>query len=533
MPSDRAPVGAGGPLLVKGGMVYDGLGAPGRTLDVLVDNGIVADLAPSIDCADAQIVDAEGLVVAPGFIDIHSHSDFTLLVDPRAVSSITQGVTTEVIGNCGYGCAPIGTPVLAKESIYGYRDEPALSWHDLAGYFQHLEAANPAVNVAALVPNGQLRLSTVGLEQRPARPDELAQMQRLLCEGLEQGAYGYSTGLEYATEIGAPEEEITCLCGVVARYDGLYATHTRNRDEAAAEAIEEALRTAEAAGVRLQVSHILPRGGRENAERGLDLVLQARERGSPVAFDMHTRFFGTTYLKVLIPVWAFEGGRQALARRLRSSRERARMAESRNLITAIGDWSKVVLLDNPALPDFSRKDFATIGRMMGKPPLDAAYDLLLTEIDQLHRPMVILHTYSEDLLRLAYAHRECSIGSDATALAPDGPLAGASFHGAYSWASWFWRRIVRETSMLTPEEGIRRLTSLPADRLGLKGRGVLRRGAPADIIVFDGNTFAETATTYEPNRLAEGMIHVFVNGIPSLMHGRLLPARAGRVLRKE
>jgi N-acyl-D-aspartate/D-glutamate deacylase len=170
--------------------------------------------------------------------------------------------------------------------------------------------------------------------------------------------------------------------------------------------------------------------------------------------------------------------------------------------------------------------------MKAMSPLDAAFDLLLAEIGQLHRPMVILHCYTEDLLKLAYQHRDCSVGSDATALAPDGPLAGSTFHGAYSWAAWFWRRIVRESGMLTREEGVRRMTSLAADRVGLKGRGVLQPGAAADIIVFDDAAFGETATTFDPNRLAKGMHHVVVNGIPSLRDGKLLSARSGAVLRK-
>ena len=519
-------------LLVRHGTVHDGLGTPGRIADVLVEDGRIVDVAPGIENPDAEVIDAAGLLVAPGFIDIHSHSDFTLLVDPRAVSSIAQGVTTEVIGNCGYGCAPIGDPALAREVIYGFRDQPELDWRDLAGYLDRLAAARPAVNVAALVPNGQLRLAAVGLEDRAATPDELAVMQRLLREGLEQGAFGYSTGLEYATETGASEAEVTSLCRTVAAADGLYATHTRNRDEAAVAAVEEAVRTAETAGVRLQVSHIVPRGGREDVERAIETVVRSQERGSGAAFDMHTRFFGTTYLKVLIPAWAFEGGRAELVRRLRSPEERSRMATPRNLITALGDWSKVVLLDNPGLPEFSRRDFRTIGEMKGMSPLDAAFDLLLAEIEQLHRPMVILHCYTEDLLKLAYEHRNCSVGSDATALAPDGPLASSTFHGAYSWAAWFWRRIVRESGMLSPEEGVRRMTSLAAARVGLKGRGVLQPGAAADIIVFDNAAFGETATTFEPNQLAKGMRHVVVNGVPSLHDGKLLPARSGAVLRK-
>ena len=264
---------------------------------------------------------------------------------------------------------------------------------------------------------------------------------------------------------------MTALCREVARAGGLYATHTRNRDEAAVEAVAEAVRTAEAAGVRLQVSHITPRGGREDTERCIGLVEAARDRGADAAFDMHTRFFGTTYLKVMLPPSAKEGGPAALARRLADPAERARMKTFRSLITALGDWERIVLLDNPALPENSRRSIADIARETGCDPYDAAYDILLAEVEQLHRPMVILHSCSEELLRLTYRHDACTVGSDATTLAPDGKLAGSTFHGAYTWASWFYRRTARETRIFTPEEAIRKLAGLPAERLGLGDRG--------------------------------------------------------------
>ena len=518
-------------LVLSGGQVHDGGGGPPAPVDLLIEDGRVAALGNVGPVDDALRINASGCVVAPGFIDIHSHSDFTLLVDPRAVSAISQGVTTEVIGNCGYGCAPIGDPALAREVIYGFGEEPALTWRDLAGYLDRLDLARPAVNVAALVPNGQLRLATVGLAQRPASGDERAAMRRLLAQAMEQGAFGYSTGLEYATECGASEEEVTDLCKIAAAAGGIYATHTRNRDEDAVEAVAEAIRIAQAAGARLQVSHITPRGGRADTERAIALIDAARGRGLDAAFDMHTRTFGTTYLKTLLPPWAFDGGRDALRHRLASADDRARMRPFRNLITALGDWDRVVLLDHPDLPEASRQSLAEIGRQTGKDPLDAAYDILLADVDRIHRPMVILHAYSEDLLQLTYRHSCCAVGSDATTLAPEGPLAGATFHGAYTWAAWFWRRMVRETGTFTPAEAIFKLTRLPAERIGLADRGRLEVGARADVVAFDPDRFGENGTTFEPNRLASGMRHVVVNGVPTLREGAPTGERAGAVLR--
>ena len=519
-------------LLIRGGRVVDGTGRDPYVADVGVAGDRIAEIGGLQDADTDVVIDADGLVVTPGFIDIHSHSDYTLLVDPRAVSAIHQGVTLEVVGNCGYGCCPVRDAELATQVIYGYRPDVPITWRDVAGYLARMDEARPAVNVLTLVPNGQLRLAAVGLEARPATPEEVRDMRYLLEEGLEQGAFGYSTGLEYATEVGASEAEVTELSRAVAAIDGLYATHTRNRDEAAVEAVEEAIRTAAGAGCRLQVSHLTPRGGRGDTERAMAAVDAARARGQDVAFDMHTRLFGTTYLKTVLPPWVLEGGPEAVARRLDDPAARARMKSFRSLITALGDWSRVVLLDNPALPEFSRRNFADIAAELGKDPLDCAYDILLREVDQLYRPMVILHSYTEDLLKLTYEHPFCMVGSDATTMAPDGPLADMTFHGAYTWAAWFYRRLVRETGVFSEAEAIRKITSQPAERLGLADRGVIRPGARADVAVFDPVRFGERGTTFSPNQLAEGMVHVIVNGAITLRDGALTGLRAGTVMRR-
>jgi N-acyl-D-aspartate/D-glutamate deacylase len=357
-------------------------------------------------------------------------------------------------------------------------------------------------------------------------------MTRLLARCLEEGAVGLSTGLEYATEYGATEEEVSTLCRVVAAVDGLYATHTRNRDAQAVEAIAEAIRTAERSGVRLQISHIIPRSGRAATERCIELVDRALERGVDLAFDMHTRLFGTTYLKALLPPWAFEGGTAAPAARLGDPAAMTAMEQYRSLIVSLGDWDRIVLLDNTAFPEISRLSFAEISKRWHRPPFDCALDILLAEIEQIHRPMVSLHCYSEDQLRLAFCQPACMIGSDATALAPDGPLADAVFHGAYSWASWFFRRMVRETGTLGLAAAIHRLTGLPAERLRLSDRGVLRPGAWADLCLFRADDYGDTATTFDPNRLARGVAHVIVNGTQTLRDGRLTGLRAGAVLRR-
>ncbi len=513
-------------LLIRNGTVYDGTGAEGRVADVAIEDGRVAGIG-QIE-AEADVIDAAGLAVAPGFIDIHSPSDYTLLIDPRAVSAIHQGVTTEVVGNCGFGCFPIRDPAVARRAIYGYSDELPVTWSSAGEYFERLEAARPAVNVLSLVPNGQLRIATLGVVDRPADTRELAEMQTLLHESLDAGAWGYSTGLEYAQEQGATEEELTALAGNAP----FYATHTRRRDDGAADAVAEAIRTGDRAGVRLQVSHLVPRNGIAESRRCIELVEAARDRGQDVAFDMHTRRFGLTNLYAALPPWALAAETGELAALLRDPAKRDEMRSHRSILSAGNDWSRVVLLDSEAWPEYGRRDLASIAAERGQAPLDAVYDLLLGDVEELHRLMVIIHAYSEDQQREAFAHPLCVPGSDATTLAPDGSLAHSFFHGAYTWASWFWRFMVRDEGLLAPAEAVHRLTGRPAERIGLSDRGVLREGARADVVVFDAERFSERGTVFEPNLLADGMKHVVVNGVQTLRDGRLTGERGGMVLRR-
>src|SRR5207249_322786 len=293
-------------LLIAGGTVIDGTGRSPFAADVAVKDGRILDVGIIPAPEDVPRLDARGLYVTPGFVDVHSHSDFTLFIDPRAVSSVTQGVTTELVGNCGHGCAPIGDPVLARSNIYGCLAGHDIPWRSMGEYLDRLAAARPAVNVASLVANGNLRLASAGLVDRPSTPAELRQMKKLLEQSLEEGAFGYSTGLEYGPEKACSEEEVIELCRITAKRDGLYATHTRNRDGEAAETIAEAIRAGAESGARLQISHIssvarLADSGRWAVEQALEQVQEARGRGLDVGFDMHTRSFGTTNLSATLP----------------------------------------------------------------------------------------------------------------------------------------------------------------------------------------------------------------------------------------
>jgi N-acyl-D-aspartate/D-glutamate deacylase len=517
-------------IIIRNGTVFDGLGNPGAISDVAVSDGKILEIG-LIETDGTHEIDATGLYVAPGFIDIHSHSDFTLLVDPRAISSISQGVTLEVIGNCGHGCFPIVDKLLARGSIYGISDLTPLTWSTASEYLNRLEDAGPAINVATLVPNGQLRQAVIGLEDRPAAPDEIMQMRRHLDEGLESGAFGLSTGLEYPIETGTGREEIEALLEPLHEKDFLYATHTRKRDMGALDAVEEALETAGKCGVRLQISHLLPRGGSSDCEACVEAVENARTDGQDVSFDMHTRSFSMTFLHAMLPPWALTDGLSGLSKLIENDVARARILYFPSIVNN-GNWDKVTLLDNDIVPEFSRLDFVAIGRRMDMSPGDAALELLCRSANASSPLMVIRPVYSESDQELAFANDLCVPGSDATALCPDGPLAGSAFHGAYSWASWFYRFAVNERKFLTPQAAIYKLTGQPASILKLQGRGVLAKNAYADISIFDPEKFGERTTLWNPNQIATGMKHVIVNGKVALDNSEITSHRAGRVIRK-
>ena len=384
------------------------------------------------------------------------------------------------------------------------------------------------MNVLSLVPNGQLRIATLGVADRPADARELAEMQELLRESLDAGAWGYSTGLEYAQEQAASEEELTALAAKAP----FYATHTRRRDDGAADAVAEAIRTGDRAGVRLQVSHLVPRNGIEESRRCIDLVETAQGRGQDVAFDMHTRTFGLTNLYAALPAWALAADTQELEAILARSGEARRDAHApldpergQRLVARRAARQRGVARVRAPRSRVDRGRARAGAARRGVRPA-ARRPRRAGEADGDH-PRVQRGAAARGVR--ASALRPGLGCDDARARRR---LAHAFFHGAYTWAAWFWRFMVRDEGLLTPEDAIHRLTGQPAERIGLSDRGVLREGARADVVVFDPARFGERGTVYEPNLLAEGMEHVVVNGVPTLRDGRLTGDRGGMVVRR-
>jgi N-acyl-D-amino-acid deacylase len=379
-----------------------------------------------------------------------------------------------------------------------------------------------------------LRTAAMKDAERVSTPEERRRMIGFLEEGLDAGAFGLSSGLQYPDSVGTQADEMDELARTVARYGGIYASCVRHTDELAVAGLTEAIDTGRSSGVKVQISHAMQQPGSppDMEQQTYDLVEAGRRDGVDIAFDMHTRPFGELNLSTALPVWAVAGGSDEIARRLADPAERDRIKAYPSMIRRffLAPGPEVMWVAAVKDPNLAGRSIAEL-TPPGGDPIETVLDILRGEVADVHRPLAMMTLYTEDDMARFYQHPLCSLASDATTLSPDGPLGHAVFHGAYTWAAWFLRRIIRERRALTPEEGIRRMTSLPASRMGLSDRGILREGARADIAVFDLERTTERGTVEAPSQLATGMAHVLVNGSFALRDGRFTDQRAGHVLR--
>ncbi|MBL28719.1 MAG: aminoacylase [Rhodospirillaceae bacterium] len=524
--------------IIKGGLVVDGSGQPGRVADVGLEGDRIAAVGDLKDATAGETVDATGLVVAPGFIDLHTHSDFSLLVNGAAESQVHQGVTFEVVGNCGHSCAPVVDAEAVKHAIFGHRDCVPIDWHGFGQYLDRLEAQALGVNVAALVGHGTIRLNVLGGAQRAASPDEVTAMERLLDGALEEGAIGFTTGLEYSPGNSARVEEILALCQVAGKHDVMYATHVRNRDYFYEQGFGEALAMARRAGVKLQISHITPKFGAppHATEHTMEMIRWTRETGADVGFDMIPHEWGPTTMTAVLPPWAFEGGVTKLLDRLRDPETRERLKQNPlpiwKLVPA-GHWDKLVLFQSQENADLTGLTFAEIGRRRGVHPYDAILDLLLEEGEGLYNVTWVGELVSTSDLLMTMHEPDCGLISDTITLAPYGELGDVKWApSSYGWTARVLGRYVRDEGVFTLEEAVHRITALPASRLGLSDRGALREGAFADVTVFDAGTITDLSDLKAPNIYPSGIRHVLVNGRFAMRDGERTPVNAGRVVRR-
>ncbi|MEP7083249.1 MAG: amidohydrolase family protein, partial [Betaproteobacteria bacterium] len=502
--------------------------------------GKVAAIGRLGEVSAAQRIDVQGLAVAPGFIDLHTHSDFTLVVNGLAESQVHQGVTTEVIGQCGFSCAPLKSA----------RDTPALSvghdpalregrpWRTFGEYLAVLEQGPLGVNVAALVGHSTVHQAVLGDALKPGEPEDIARMKRLVEESLDEGAAGFSTGLEYWPGIMAAPEHLVPLCEAAAVRGKLYATHVRNRDRYYDLGFGEALTAARLSGARLQISHIQTKFGAPDyaMEHTLEMIESARRHGADVAIDVIPHDWNNTTVISILPKWAREGGTAATLARLRDPDVRARVRANPApmlLLVAAGKWDQIVLLNARVNHNLVGATFAEIGAMRGVDPYDALMDMLIEEGDAAPRLMWATHSFTDRDVEMAMGDPRCAVISDTAALAPYGDLKDDLFSlSGYGWAARFLQYYVRDRKVLSLAEAIRRITSLPAERVGLRERGCVRPGNWADITVFDPAGIASRFTVAKPREYPAGIAHVLVNGTFAMRDGQRTGDNAGRVLRE-
>lgn len=524
-------------MIIHGGVVIDGTGAPAYAADV----GIVADRVTAIgslsEAVSAERIDARGMTVAPGFIDIHTHSDFTLLVDGRADSQICQGVTTEVIGQCGFSCAPLGARV-GGDQLIGYLDAGVdISWRSFGEYLTRLEQARPAVNVAAFVGHGAIHRAVKGDGAAPSTETDVVAMERLVEAAFDEGAMGFSTGLEYWPGNAAPQEEIAALAAVAAKRRGLYASHVRNRDVYYDLGFTEAVATARHARARLQISHIQPKFGApaHAMQHSLELLYRAEREGVDVAFDVIPHDWSHTTMSAVLPAWAREGGTARTLERLKDPVLRERMKHNPRpiwrLVTA-KRWGDIVLLRADANRALIGMSFEEIGRLRRVDPHDAVLDLLLEEGEGMAQAMWTSRSFNDADVCMCMREAKCTVMSDTLALSQRGPLKDTigSLSG-YGWTARLLGHYARDRGVLSLAEAVNRITLRPAQRLGLVDRGRLCAGAFADLVVFDAAAVQDQSSARAPLQHPAGFAHVMVNGRLVVRDGVRNDEQPGRVLR--
>ncbi len=524
-------------ILIQNGVVVDGTGREAFRADVGITAGRIAVIAEGVEQQAKRTIEAEGLHLAPGFIDPHTHSDLTLLVNRRAESKIRQGVTTEVIGNCGGSPAP-----LLGAAVEEVRDEAKslgldVTWATMTEYLEHLRQPGTAVNVVPLVGHDMARGAVLGFDDVQPTPEQQAEMERLVAEAMEQGARGLSTGLFYPPGFYARTEEVIGLARVAARYGGIYATHVRSETDRLFEAVAEAIEIGKQAEIQVQISHIKLEGYRnwEGVDRLLAMLEDAGSQGVRVGCDQYPYVAGVSWLAYVLPYWAQAGGTKAVAERLGDPEVRAQLRrdweenrpewENRG---GMRDWTDILVSDCDPRPDVLGKNIAEIAADEGKDPLEAVFDLIVVSEGQVE---CVCFGQLEDNVRTLMRHPLVVVGSDGDALAPYGVLARSKPHPRYYGT--FPRvlgRYVREERVLSLEEAVKKMTSVTAERFGLTDRGVIREGAWADLVLFDAQTVADTATYDDPHQYPEGIAYVVVNGVVVVDQGQHTGALPGQVL---
>ncbi len=523
-------------LVIRGGLVVDGTGAEPFHADVGIEGTRITALGPLPPETEArQTLDATGCHVTPGFIDVHTHSDYTVLACPTCDSKVHQGVTAEIIGNCGFSPFPLRGAYLERER----QEIEALGlipdWDDLASYRARLAQRGHALHIAALTGNGNLRGVTCGLGNIPSDRDTLAAQRRELDAALDQGALGLSSGLIYTPSMWASTDELVSLAEGLRGRGACYTSHIRGEGDTLLEAVDECCEIGERAGIRTQVSHLKACAPRNwgKVRRAIERIEASNEQGRWVRFDKYPYTASQTSFMSLLPPWAVDGTRGDLVRRLRdSSRWGEIIAWVEQTMEADGLWEGTLIADAACeeLRPLEGLSIAEAARQSGDIPGELFLRLVIASGGNASR---VTFTQSQEETDEVLTHPWGMVGSDAALRAPAGPTnQGRQHPRGYGSFALYLRRYVRELGVLTIQEAIRKITSLPAEMFGLRGRGVLRASAAADIAVFDLARVQDRATYAEPTLLARGFRHVVVNGVPVVRDDRHTGATPGQFLER-
>lgn len=527
-------------LIIRNGTIYDGSGRPPIVGDVAITGDTIAAVGRLDNAVGRAEVNASGLAVAPGFINMLSWATDSLIADGRSQSDIRQGVTLEVFGE-GWSMGPLNERM--KQEMKEQQGDITydITWTTLGEYLDYLVRRGISPNVASFVGATTVRIYVIGYENRPPTPAELDQMRQLVRQAMEEGALGVGSSLIYPPAFFARTDELIALCKVAAEYGGMYISHIRSEGNRLLEAVDELITIAREAGLPAEIYH-LKAAGRSNWSKMDDVIKKieaARASGLKITADMYTYPAGATGLDAAMPPWVQEGGLKAWIERLKNPAIRARVKKEmttpstdwENLYLAAGSPENIVLVEfkNEALKPLTGKTLAAVARQRGKSPEDTAMDLV---IEDGSRVGTVYFLMSEENIRKQIALPWVSFGSDAGSLAPEGVFLKSSTHPrAYGNFARLLGKYVREEKIIALEEAIRRLTSLPATNLKIERRGMLAPGYFADVVVFDPATIQDHATFDRPHQYATGVRHVFVNGVHVLRDGEHTGATPGRVVR--
>src|SRR3989449_648069 len=527
-------------LVITNGHIIDGTGSPWYSGDIGISNGKIAAIGNLSEAARKRTIDASEMIVAPGFIDMLGQSETTILVDPRLPSKIYQGITTEITGEGG-SAAPLNDSIIQNDrpSYAHYHVTP--DWRTLRQYFARLEKQGMGINLASYVGATQVRRMVLGDADVQPTAEQLEKMNALVRDAMHEGAVGVSTSLEYAPAPYAKTEEIIALASEAAKFGGIYATHMRSESDAVLTSIDESLRIGREAHIPVEIWHIKV-AGKKNWGRMPEVVQKinaARAQGIDVAADTYAYPAWFNDFSAFIPPWAHDGGDAKLVERLKDPAMRRRIRK--DMMTPSQDWDNewqeipgpeavlIGVVQNPNLLPLQGKTLADVAKLWNKDPMDALFDLLI-EDDAF--TSVAVFGMSEPDVALALQQPWVSLDNDSSGTSPEGILGQEHPQPrAYGTFPRILRKYVREEKKLTLEEAIRKFSALPAQRMRLTDRGVLKAGMWADILVFDPATVRDVATFENPNQLSQGMQYVLVNGVPVIDEGKMTGALPGKVLR--